>query len=134
LLKSGNRQPVPVGTRYYSFRQNRFVFSDTSDAQRKEFLRAKVFWISARLSDRQAAWIADPYDTQYLDCSADDLRKQAHELAKEGWLSLDSAGEYAAATEKLASQQDKFIKQMETVLTTLKPRFNEEMRAGHTNM
>lgn len=134
LLKSGNRQPVPVSTRYYSSRQNRFIFNDTSDAQRKEFLRAKVFWISARLGAGQPAWIADPYDTQYLDCSADDLRKQAQELASEGWLSLDSAGEYAAATEKLASQQGEFIKQVETSLAILKPKFNEEMRAGHTNM
>ena len=30
MLKSGNRQPVPVTTRYYSRWQKRFVFSDTT--------------------------------------------------------------------------------------------------------
>ena len=31
LLKSGNRQPVPVTTRYYSRWQKKFIFSDTTD-------------------------------------------------------------------------------------------------------
>lgn len=134
LLKSGNRQPVPVSTRYYSFRQQRFIFSETSETKRKEFLCCKVYWISARLGERQPAWIADPYDAQYLDCSSEDLRKCAQELASQGWLSLDSSDEYASATEKLAAQSEAFTKQVETALALLKPKFNEEMRSGHTNM
>lgn|SRR5690349_6921542 len=134
LLKSGNRQPVPVSTRYYSFRQKRFIFSETTDAKRKEFLRTKVFWISARLGERQAAWLADPYDAQYLDCSAADLRSSAQELASEGWVTLDASGEYGVATDQLATQSEVFVKQMESTLALLKPKFNEAMRAGHTNM
>src|SRR6185437_2341480 len=38
MLKSGNRQPVPVSTRYYSYRQERFIFNETSEEGRKEFL------------------------------------------------------------------------------------------------
>jgi hypothetical protein len=134
LLKSGNRQPVPVSTRYYSFRQQRFIFNETDDARRKEFLRAKVFWISAHLGEGKPAWIVDPYDTQYLDCSPDDLRQCAKELADAGWLTLDSTGEYAVATHKLASQEEEFARQIENTLALLKPKFNEDMRAGHTNM
>lgn len=134
LLKSGNRQPVPVSTRYYSFRQNRFIFSDTDESKRKEFLRTKVFWTSARLGGDKPSWIADPYDSQYLDCSDEDLRKIARELANEGWLTLDSAGEYATASAKLSAQTEHFVKHMESALALLKPKFNEEMRAGHTNM
>ncbi len=134
LLKSGNRQPVPVSTRYYSFRQQRFIFSETAENKRKEFLARKVYWISARLAEGQAAWIADPYDGQYLDCSIDDLRSHARELAVEGWLTLDSSGEYAAATEKLVARSEAFTKQMESALALLKPKFNEAMRSGHTNM
>ena len=134
LLKSGNRQPVPVSTRYYSFRQQRFIFSETNEEKRKEFVRGKVFWTSARLGENKACWIADPYDAQYLDCSGEDLRKIANDLANEGWLTLDSSGEYAAATPKLSSHADHFIQQMESALASLKPKFNEEMRAGHTNM
>ena len=134
LLKSGNRQPVPVSTRYYSFRQQRFIFSETSEAKRSEFLCCKVYWISARLGERQPTWIADPYDAQYLDCSIDDLRTRARELANQGWLTLDASGEYAAATGKLAAQSEAFTKQMESALALLKPKFNEAMRSGHTNM
>jgi hypothetical protein len=134
LLKSGNRQPVPVSTRYYSFRQQRFIFSETSETKRDEFLCCKVYWVSARLGERQPAWIADPYDAQYLDCSIDDLRTRALELANQGWLTLDASGEYAAATEKLAAQAEAFTNQMESALALLKPKFNEAMRSGHTNM
>lgn len=134
LLKSGNRQPVPVSTRYYSFRQQRFIFSETNEEKRKEFVRGKVFWTSARLGEGKPCWIADPYDAQYLDCSNDDLLKIANDLAKEGWLTLDSSGEYAAATAKLSCETDHFVHQMESALALLKPKFNEEMRAGHTNM
>ena len=134
LLKSGNRQPVSVTTRYYSFRQQRFIFNETDEAKRTEFLRAKVFWISAHLGDGKPAWICDPYDTQYLDCSTEDLRTSAQELARNGLLTLDSTGEYAAATEKLASQTPGFSNQLQIALASLKPRFNEEMRSGHTNM
>jgi hypothetical protein len=134
LIKSGNRQPVPVSTRYFSFRQRRFIFNDTNESQRKDFLRSKVFWTSARLGDRRLVWIADPYDAQYLDCSADDLLALARTLASEGLITLDSSGEYAAATEKLAAQSEEFTTKMESALAHLKPKFNPEMRAGHTNM
>ena len=134
LLKSGNRQPVPVSTRYYSFRQNRFIFSETDHEKRKDFLRAKIFWISSRLGNGQAAWVFDPYDAQYLDCSTEDLRHIAEELAGEGLVTLDWSHEYATATNKLRGQADEFQKRMEAGLAVLKPKFNEAMRAGHTNM
>ncbi|HXU21771.1 MAG TPA: hypothetical protein VN788_14400, partial [Verrucomicrobiae bacterium] len=134
LLKSGNRQPVPVSTRYYSFRQKRFIFNDTSDQQRKDFLQSKIFWISGRLGNRKSVWIADPYDAQYLDCSLDDLRQIARELAKEGLVTLDSDGEYAATTDKLVARSGEYESKMHSALALLKPKFNEEMRAGHQNM
>jgi hypothetical protein len=34
LVKSGNRQPVPVTTRYYSRWQKKFIFTETDDAAR----------------------------------------------------------------------------------------------------
>src|SRR6202161_614545 len=36
LLKSGNRQPVPVTTRYYSRWQKKFFFTDTNDQSRMD--------------------------------------------------------------------------------------------------
>src|SRR5581483_5999151 len=43
FLKSGNRQPVPVTTRFYSRWQKKFVFTDTDDKARLEYLLSKVY-------------------------------------------------------------------------------------------
>src|SRR6202167_5583005 len=66
LLKSGNRQPVPVTTRYYSRWQKKFIFTDTTDESRMEFLALKIYWLAGVLGGNQPVWIADPRDAQYL--------------------------------------------------------------------
>ncbi len=132
LLKSGNRQPVPVTTRYYSRWQNKFVFADTTPELRRDFVTAKVFWLSATLGGYQPVWIADPYDAQYLNSTPEELLAEAAALAKDGLLTLD--GEFAAATEKLGAQGERFRAQLVHALLLTKPEFNEEMRSGHTNM
>jgi hypothetical protein len=67
LLKSGNRQPVPVTTRYYSRWQKKFFFTDTTDESRMEYLTLKVYWLSGVLGGNQPVWISDPRDAQYLN-------------------------------------------------------------------
>ena len=49
LVKSGNRQPVPVTTRYYSRWQKKFTFNDTVVQQRHDYLAAKAYWLSGVL-------------------------------------------------------------------------------------
>lgn len=132
LLKSGNRQPVPVTTRYYSRWQQKFFFADTTPELRRGFLTAKIYWLSAVLGGYQPVWVADPYDAQYLNTTPEDLLTEAKALVKEGLLTLD--GEYAAATPALGEQGDRFRGQLVHALMLTKPEFNEEMRAGHTNM
>ncbi|MEO6802807.1 MAG: hypothetical protein ABI197_06130, partial [Granulicella sp.] len=46
LVKSGNRQPVPVTTRYYSSKQKKFIFNDTTEQQRRTYLAGKAYWLS----------------------------------------------------------------------------------------
>ncbi len=132
MLKSGNRQPVPVTTRYYSRVQNRFIFSDSTDALRREFLAMKVFWLSAVLGNKQPVWIADPYDAQYLNTTADDLQQHAKQLATDGLLTLDD--DFATPTITLTEQNEHFRGLLAHGLSLTKPAFNEEMRQGHTNM
>ena len=67
LVKSGNRQPVPVTTRYYSTRSQKFVFNDTTEAERRAFLAAKTFWLSGVLGGGRPVWLLDPRDAQYLN-------------------------------------------------------------------
>jgi hypothetical protein len=132
MLKSGNRQPVPVTTRYYSHRQNRFVFSDSTATLRREFLATKVYWLSVVLGGNQPVWIADPYDAQYLNTTAEELQKDASHLAADGLLTLE--GDFATPAAKLAEQGEHYRALLLHALSLTKPEFNEEMRHGHTNM
>ena len=132
LLKSGNRQPVPVTTRYYSRWQKKFFFTDTDDQSRMDFLALKVYWLSGVLGQNQPVWIADPRDAQYMNTTAQELSHTAADLARHGLLTLE--GEYAAATPALLAHADEYRAKMDAALAVTRPTFNEEMRAGHTNM
>ena len=134
LVKSGNRQPVPVTTRYYSAKQNRFVFNDTTAEQRKQFLAGHVFWLSHALGADAPVWIADPRDAQYLNTTAKDLQRAAAELVVEGLLALNAEGTHAVATEKLKAERPQFEAEIAEGLHFIKPSFNEDMRSGLTNM
>jgi hypothetical protein len=134
LVKSGNRQPVPVTTRYHSAKQNRFIFNDTTEQQRTHFLAGKIFWLSGVLGGDAPVWVSDPRDAQYLNTTTAELVKAADALAKDGLLSLSGSGDWASATEKLKEQRERFEAEVADALKFIKPSFNEDMRAGHTNM
>jgi hypothetical protein len=132
FVKSGNRQPVPVTTRYYSRWQKRFLFTETNDAERLEFLLRKVYWLSGVLGDGKPVWIADPRDAQYLNTTEADLLRMAGDEAGEGLMVLD--GEFAAATPALLARAPEYQATLEAALNFTKPQFNESMRSGHANM
>ena len=132
LLKSGNRQPVPVTTRYYSRWQKKFFFTDTTDESRMDFLTLKVYWLSGVLGGNQPVWIGDPRDAQYLNTTADELARMAADLSRQGLLSLKD--DTATATPMLLGRAEQYHEKMQNALAATKPEFNEEMRSGHTNM
>lgn len=134
LVKSGNRQPVPVTTRYYSVKQKKFVFNDTTEAQRSDFLAAKIFWLSGILGAGQPVWLLDPRDAQYLNTTVKALEETARALASEGLIHLAADTEFATPTEALMGHRSKYAAELQEALTFIKPTFNEEMRGGHTNM
>jgi hypothetical protein len=132
LVKSGNRQPVPVTTRYYSRWQKKFFFTDTDDATRTDFLKSKIYWLSGVLGGKEPVWIADPRDAQYLNTTPDVLQTIAATLEREGYVHI-TAG-YASPTPRLLDHAEDFHAKLENALQATKPTFNEEMRHGHTNM
>jgi hypothetical protein len=134
LVKSGNRQPVPVTTRYYSLWQKKFIFNDTAEPQRRQFLAAKAYWFSAALGGGAPVWLADPQDAQYLNTTPADLKASAATLAKEGLVTLAAGGEFASASDALRARAEEFRAHLAEALAFIKPTFNEEMRGGHTNM
>ena len=132
FLKSANRQPVPVTTRYYSRWQKKFLFTETNDAERLEYLLRKIYWLSGVLGENKPVWIADPRDAQYLNTTEADLLRMAGDKAGEGLLRLD--GEFAAATPQLLAHALEYQAKLEAALNFTKPQFNESMRSGHANM
>jgi hypothetical protein len=132
FIKSGNRQPVPVTTRYYSRWQKKFLFTETNDAERLEYLLRKVYWLSGVLGEGKPVWIADPRDAQYLNTTEEDLLRMAGHEAGEGLLVLE--GEFAAATPQLLARAPEYQAALEAALNFTKPQFNESMRSGHANM
>jgi hypothetical protein len=132
FLKSGNRQPVPVTTRFYSRWQKKFVFTDTDDDARLAYLLSKVYWLSGVLGESKPVWIADPRDAQYLNTTTDDLLRMANHEAGEGLIAVDS--EFATATPALVARAPEFQARLEDALNFTKPQFNESMRSGHANM
>ncbi|HEY1575878.1 MAG TPA: hypothetical protein VGF82_02255 [Terracidiphilus sp.] len=132
FLKSGNRQPVPVTTRFYSRWQKKFLFTETDDNERLRYLLSKVYWLSGVLGESKPVWIADPRDAQYLNTTETELMRMANHEAGEGLMALD--GEYAAATPALVARAADYEALRDAALSFTKPQFNEAMRAGHANM
>jgi hypothetical protein len=132
FVKSGNRQPVPVTTRYYSRWQKKFVFTETDDAARLKYLLCKVYWLSGVLGEGKPVWIADPRDAQYLNTTEEDLLRMAGDEAGEGLMVLN--GEFATATPQLMARAAEYQAALEAGLNFTKPQFNESMRSGHANM
>jgi hypothetical protein len=130
FLKSGNRQPVPVTTRFYSRWKKQFVFNDTDDAERLKYLLCKVYWLSGVLGESKPVWIADPRDAQYLNTTGEELLRVAKDSG--GLISLD--GEFASATPALMERAAQYQADLEAALNFIKPQFNESMRSGHANM
>ncbi len=134
LLKSGNRQPVPVTTRYYSRWKNQFVFTETTDDHRAAFLARKAFWLSAALGASTPVWLADPRDAQYLNTTEEQLVQDAKALAAAGLIAPANDPAFAAATPALLAREPEYRAELAESLQNLKPAFNESMRAGLTNM
>ena len=132
FVKSGNRQPVPVTTRFYSRWQKKFLFTETTEAERLEYLLRKVYWLSGALGEGKPVWIADPRDAQYLNTTEAELLRMAGAEAGEGLFVLD--GEFAAATPLLLQRAPEYQAALEAALNFSKPHFNESMRSGQANM
>ena len=132
ILKSGNRQPVPVTTRYYSRWQKKFLFTETNDKERLEYLLRKVYWLSGVLGQSRPVWIADPRDAQYLNTTEADLLRMVGNETGDKLLVLN--GEFASATPLLMERAPEFQAALEAALNFTKPQFNESMRSGQANM
>ena len=75
---------MPVTTRYYSRWQKKFLFTETNDAERLEYLLRKVYWLSACWARGKPVWIADPRDAQYLNTTEAGLAAHGRQTRRRG--------------------------------------------------
>jgi hypothetical protein len=119
LLKSGKRQPVPVSSRCYSIRDQRFRFWHVQLEELEGFVARKIFWAGGL--ERQPVLIADPCDALYLDAADPAMKEKllaaARSLADRGVVELQ--GDHARATDALVAKAEEFHATKERVLDEL---------------
>ena len=68
----------------------------------ERFIASKVYWLAFRVANRPGeAWIADPWDAEYLGVTVKDLSQSAYVLRAGGLLELDPTLEFARTADKL---------------------------------
>jgi hypothetical protein len=101
FMKSGKLQPVHVTTRYYSFRGKMIQFPTQGEAEVREMLKRRVFWLGRKGDPVE---VAHPYDCQYVNFSREQILEMAKQLAGQGLIRLE--GEQAFASDWLLQQEE----------------------------
>ncbi len=106
FLRSPKRLPVPLSSRAYDFKRNRWAFAEARPEAVREFLLRKVYWQTiGRGAPRERVWLADPVELEYLNSSAAALLEQARALGDV----LRIEGEYAFAGDGLQTQTERVL-------------------------
>jgi hypothetical protein len=103
LMKSGKLQPVHVTSRFYSFAAKKIQFPTQAEADVRDLIKRRVFWLSARLGQGASVEIAHPYDCQYVNFSREKMLEMAQQLAAQGLIRLE--GDHAVASERLLQEE-----------------------------
>jgi hypothetical protein len=103
LMKSGKLQPVHVTSRFYSFAARKIQFPTQAEAEVRDLIKRRVFWLSARLGQGAPVEIAHPYDCQYVNFSREKMLEMAQQLAAQDLIRLQ--GDHAIATQRLLQEE-----------------------------
>ena len=104
FVKSGKLVPLPLSSRHYSFKLDKWVFGKASDEEIAAMIERKVFWQTLLVSGD--VWLGDATEALYLDTTSDHIAEIAAQLAQKGLFTL--ARRYATALPALMGQKDRF--------------------------
>jgi len=110
LLKSGKLQPVHVTSRFYSFREKKIQFPSQSEAEVREMIKRRVFWLSGKFGQGAPVSIADDYDCEYVNFSRDRMLEIGKQLAGQGLIKLE--GDQSTASDWLMQEEPAMIAAM----------------------
>jgi hypothetical protein len=108
FVKSGKLVPLPLSSRHYSFKLNKWVFGKASDEEIAGMIERKVYWQTFLVGGD--VWLGDATEALYLDTTTDHIAEIAAGLAKQGLFTM--ARRYATALPALMSQKDRFESEM----------------------
>jgi len=108
FLKSGKLVPLPLSSRHFNFKQNKWAFGKASDEEIARLIERKVYW-QTRLVGGDV-WLGDPTEALYVDTTTDHIAEIAAGLAQRGLFTL--ARRYATALPALVEQRGRFESEM----------------------
>jgi hypothetical protein len=108
FVKSGKLVPLPLSSRHYSFKLNKWIFGKASDEEIAGMIERKVYWQTFLVGGD--IWLGDATEALYLDTTTDHIAEIAAGLAKKGLFTI--ARRYATALPALMGQKDRFEAEM----------------------
>jgi hypothetical protein len=105
FLRSDKRQPIPLGARFQDFQSKQWRFEQASDAQIRQALLDRLFWVGGRLQPGPVV-IVDPAEVLYLGTTPAKLTEAATSIEADGLLRWVDGG--AEATEALHARAAEF--------------------------
>jgi hypothetical protein len=108
FVKSGKLVPLPLSSRHYNFKLNKWAFGKASDEEISRMIERKVYWQTRVVGGD--VWLGDPIEAVYLDTSSDHIAEIAAGLATQGLFTM--ARRYAIALPALMDQKDRYETEM----------------------
>ena len=119
FVKSGKLVPVHFSSRFYDFRNKKWVFGKASDDDISGLLLRKVYWQT--LIAEAPVWLGDPTEALYLEAAPENVLAIARKLKEEGLITLQ--GESASANAALMAQKEKFEAEMQSALSEIEKKY-----------
>ncbi len=119
FVKSGKLVPVHFSSRFYDFKNEKWVFGKTSDDDISRLLLTKVYWQT--LISPTPVWLADPVEALYVESTAEHLLGIARKLKEDGLITLQE--ESASANAALMAQKEKFEGEMQAALSEIEKKY-----------
>jgi len=119
FVKSGKLIPVHFSSRFYDFKNKKWIFGKVSDDEIIRLLLRKIYWQT--LIAQTPVWLADPTEALYVESTPEHLVEIARKMKEDGLITLQ--GESASANAALMAQKEKFDAEMQAALSEIEKKY-----------
>jgi hypothetical protein len=119
FVKSGKLVPVHFSSRFYDFKNKKWVFGKTSDEEITRLLLRKIYWQT--LIAPSPVWLGDPVEALYVETTVEHFLEIAGKLKQDGLITLQ--GDSASANAALMAQKEKFDTEMQSALSEIETKY-----------